>query len=211
MDYFFQEQRWTDTFLSLHEKKFKRIILFLLIAFSAAGAKAADVPTSWKDVTFNENIRYSQWVINSRISDFYANQTQRGFYTYDKNGKETGKSKGDLAFDYVPGLVAKAVLEAYANYSTFDWSKPWFYSVMNYAKEKTYTLVAKSEDVTNFSGITLDNMNACKMYFPLMETGALSTDAKSTGETAIANVLTDMKKYNDLYVIGNGSESGVKE
>ena len=209
MDYFFQEQRWTDTFLSLHVKKFKRIILFLLIAFSAAGAKAADVPTSWKDVTFNENIRYSQWVINSRISDFYANQTQRGFYTYDKNGTETGKSKGDLAFDYVPGLVAKAVLEAYANYSTFDWSKPWFYSVMNYAKEKTYTLVATSK-ATDFSKITLDNMNACKMYFPLMETGALSDGAKSTGETAIANVLTDMKKYNELYVIGNGSESGVK-
>ena len=81
---------------------------------------------------------------------------------------------------------------------------------MNYAKVKTYTLVAKS-GVTNFSGITLDNMNACKMYFPLMKADALSTDAKSTGETAIANVLTDMKKYNDLYVIGNGSESGVKE
>lgn len=43
MDYFFQEQRWTDTFLSLHVKKFKRIILFLLIAFSAVGAKADNV------------------------------------------------------------------------------------------------------------------------------------------------------------------------
>ena len=52
-------------------------------------------------------------------------------------------------------------------------------------------------------------MNACKMYFPLMK-DALSTGAKSTGETAIANVLTDMRKYNELYVIGNGSESGVK-
>lgn len=209
MDYFFQEQRWTDTFLSLHVKKFKRIILFLLIAFSAAGAKAAGVPTSWKDVTFNENIRYSQWVINSRISDFYGNTTQRGFNTYDKDGKQTGSSKGNQAFDYVPGLVAKAILEAYANYSTFDWSKPWFYSVMNYAKEKTYKLVTTPE-ATDFSGITLDNMNACKMYFPLMKTGALSDGAKSTGETAITNVLTDMKKYNELYVIGNGSESGIK-
>lgn len=209
MDYFFQEQRWTDTFLSLHEKKFKRILLFLLIAFSAAGAKAAEVPTSWKDVAFNENIRYSQWVINSRIRDFYANKDQRGFNTYYENGTKRADSEGTQKFDYVPGLVAKAILEAYANYSTFDWSKPWFYSVMNYAKEKTYTLVAKA-GVTNFSAITLDNMNACKMYFPLMKTGALSTDAKSTGETAIANVLTDMKKYNDLYVIGNGSASGVK-
>ena len=209
MDYFFQEQRWTDTFLSLHVKKFKRIILFLLIAFSAAGAKAAGVPTSWKAVAFNENIRYSQWVINSRISDFYGNTTQRGFNTYDKDGKQTGSSKGNQAFDYVPGLVAKAILEAYANYSTFDWSKPWFYSVMNYAKEKTYKLVTTPE-ATDFSGITLDNMNACKMYFPLMKTGALSDGAKSTGETAITNVLTDMKKYNELYVIGNGSASGVK-
>jgi rhamnogalacturonyl hydrolase YesR len=209
MDYFFQEQRWTDTFLSLHVKKFKRIILFLLIAFSAVGTKAAGVPTSWKDVAFNENIRYSQWVINSRIRDFYGNTTQRGFNTYDENGNKLLDSKGTQAFDYVPGLVAKAILEAYANYSTFDWSKPWFYSVMNYAKEKTYKLVTTSE-ATVFSGITLDNMNACKMYFPLMKDDALSTNAKSTGETAIANVLTDMKKYNELYVIGNGSESGVK-
>ncbi|MDY5084365.1 MAG: glycoside hydrolase family 88 protein, partial [Prevotella sp.] len=171
-------------------------------------AKAADVPTSWKDVAFNGDIRYSQWVINSRISDFYANTTQRGFNTYDKNGTQTGSSKGSQKFDYVPGLVAKAVLEAYANYSTFDWSKPWFYSVMNYAKDNKYTLVAKS-GVTDFSKITLDNMNACKMYFPLMESDALSTGAKSTGETAIANVLTDMKKYNEVYVIGNGSKSGV--
>ena len=209
MDYFFQEQRWTDTFLSLHVKKFKRIILFLLIAFSAAGAKAAEVPTSWKDVTFNENIRYSQWVINSRIRDFYGNTKQRGFNTYDENGNKLLDSKGSQEFDYVPGLVAKAVLEAYANYSTFNWSKPWFYSVMNYAKEKTYKLVTTPE-ATDFSGITLDNMNACKMYFPLMKTGALSDGAKSTGETAITNVLTDMKKYNELYVIGNGSASGVK-
>ena len=149
-------------------------------------------------------------MINSRIRDFYANKDQRGFNTYYENGTKRADSEGTQKFDYVPGLVAKAVLEAYANYKAFDWSKPWFYSVMNYAKEKTYTLVAKSEDVTNFSGITLDNMNACKMYFPLMKADALSTGAKSTGETAIANVLTDMKKYNELYVIGNGSESGVK-
>ena len=120
MDYFFQEQRWTDTFLSLHVKKFKRIILFLLIAFSAAGAKAADVPTSWKDVTFNENIRYSQWVIHSRIRDFYGNTTKRGFNTYDENGNKLLDSEGTQAFDYVPGLVAKAILEAYANYKAFD-------------------------------------------------------------------------------------------
>ena len=180
---------------TLHRLHPRRIIPLLLLALCVTEAKAADVPTSWKAVTFNENIRYSQWVINSRIRDFYGNTTQRGFNTYDKNGNKILDSKGTQKFDYVPGLVAKAVLEAYANYKAFDWSKPWFYSVMNYAKDNKYTLVAKS-GVTDFSKITLDNMNACKMYFPLMETGALSDGAKSTGETAIANVLTDMKKYN---------------
>lgn len=193
---------------TLHRLHLRRIIPLLLLAQCVTGAKAADVPSTWKPVTFNEDIRYSQWVINSRISDFYAKDTKRGFNTYDKDGKWISNSKGDQAFDYVPGLVAKAVLEAYANYKDFDWSKPWFYSVMHYAKDNTYTLVATSE-ATNFSGITLDDMNACKMYFPLMETGALSTDAKSKGETAITNVLKDMKKYNELYVIG-GSASGVK-
>ncbi|MGM9713970.1 MAG: glycoside hydrolase family 88 protein [Prevotella sp.] len=183
------------------------IFTLLLLCLSGSKAKAADVPSTWKSVNFNDGIRYSQWVINSRISDFYGNQTQRGFNTYDASGNKISSSKGTQKFDYVPGLVAKAILEAYANYSTFDWSKPWFYSVMNYAKDNTYTLIAK-EGATSFSGITLDNMNACKMYFPLMAADALSTDAKSKGETAIANVLTDMNKYNSMYVIG-GSESGV--
>ena len=209
MDYFFQEQRWTDTFLSLHVKKFKRIFLLLLIAFSAAGAKADDVPASWQNVTFNENIRYSQWVINSRISDFYGNKDQRGFNIYNETGTKISDSKGTQVFDYVPGLVAKAILEAYANYSTFDWSKPWFYSVMNYAKDKTYKLIDQGTS-PDYTKITLDNMNACKMYFPLMAKGALSDGAKTTGETAIDNVLKDMQKYNSMYVIG-GSESGVKE
>lgn len=183
------------------------IFTFLLLFIPGSKAKADDVPSTWKSVSFNDGIRYSQWVINSRISDFYGNDTKRGFNTYDANGNKIGGSLGTQKFDYVPGLVAKAILEAYANYSTFDWSKPWFYSVMNYAKDNTYTLIAK-EGATDFSKITLDNMNACKIYFPLMAADALSTDAKSKGETAIANVLTDMKKYNSMYVIG-GSKSGV--
>ena len=79
MDYFFQEQRWTDTFLSLHVKKFKRIILFLLIAFSAAGTKAQS------DVKFDGDIRYSQWVIDSRLGDFYGNTNNFGFTTYNRD------------------------------------------------------------------------------------------------------------------------------
>lgn len=178
------------------------IFTLLLLFILGSKAKAADVPSTWKSVSFNDGIRYSQWVINSRISDFYGNKTQRGFNTYDASGNKIGNSKGTQDFDYVPGLVAKAILEAYANYSTFDWSKPWFYSVMNYAKDNSYT------KKTSEKGITLDNMNACKMYFPLMESGVLDNSAASTGANTITAVIDNLKTYNTQYVIG-GSESGV--
>ena len=198
----FLHYRWSVP-STLHRLHPRRIIPLLLLALCVTGAKAADVPSTWKPVTFNENIRYSQWVINSRISDFRGNTTPRGFNTYDASGKKISKAAGEQDFDYVPGLVAKAVLEAYANYSTFNWSKPWFYSVMNYAKDNSY--ITKTEA----KGITLDNMNACKMYFPLMAKGVLDNSAASNGTSTIAAVIENMKTYNTNYVIGNATNSGV--
>ena len=157
MDYFFQEQRWTDTFLSLHVKKFKRIILFLLIAFSAAGAKAQS------DVKFNDYVRYSQWVIDSRLGDFYGNTNDFGFTTYNrdltvkKNVTKWKNGSTNPYIDYVPGLVAKATIEAAEYYKNCDWSKPWFKSVEWYGNKCS---VPTSPD-------NLDAINASKMYFDI--------------------------------------------
>ena len=169
MDYFFQEQRWTDTFLSLHVKKFKRIILFLLIAFSAAGAKAQS------DVKFNDYVRYSQWVIDSRLGDFYGNTNDFGFTTYNRDlsvKKEVTKwksGKENPYIDYVAGLVAKATIEAAEYYKNFDWSKPWFKSVEWYGNKCT---VPTSPD-------NLDAINASKMYFGIyaLANGSFSSNA----------------------------------
>ena len=201
MDYFFQEQRWTDTFLSLHVKKFKRIILFLLIAFSAAGAKAQS------DVEFNDYVRYSQWVIDSRLSDFYGNRKKFGFNTYDSNlnskntvstwYKEDGTNYS-IQVDYVAGLVAKATIEAAEYYKNFDWSKPWFKSVEWYGNKCT---VPTSPD-------NLDAINASKMYFGIYNlanstNGAFKENAeegtvkKATDQ--LGNALTALKYYNNKY------------
>lgn len=201
MDYFFQEQRWTDTFLSLHVKKFKRIILFLLIAFSAAGAKAQS------DVTFNNYVRYSQWVIDSRLSDFYGNRKKFGFNTYDSNlnskntvstwYKEDGTNYS-IQVDYVAGLVAKATIEAAEYYKNCDWSKPWFKSVEWYGNQCT---VPTSPD-------NLDAINASKMYFGIYNlanstNGAFKDKAEDgTASDAMAklgNALTALKYYNNNY------------
>lgn len=199
MDYFFQEQRWTDTFLSLHVKKFKRIILFLLIAFSAAGAKAQS------DVKFNDGVRYSQWVIDSRMNDFYANTEKCGFAVYDQNDTKTvDRVDGKTKLDYVVGLVAKSIIEASQYYSQYDWAKsfakPWFLSIQNYG-DYFYNQFRST------SG-SLDDLNAVKLFLPLRElTAPNATYANSTTyantASALNTALSGLRTHNTQYSIGS--------
>lgn len=175
----------------------------MLLCFCAIGVKAADINGS---VKFNSGVRYSQWTINSRLHDFYGNQKKFGFDYYDNNGTNTktvtwykldGKTEVGRSFDYVAGLVGKASLEAADFYQDFDWSKPWFYAAQGYATDKSY----------DNSSMTLDNMNAAKMYFPILA-GKLKSDAATkVANTAIAAVIKDMSTYNSTYVIGSGKSA----
>lgn len=175
----------------------------MLLCFNAIGVKAADTD---KSVKFNSGVRYSQWAINSRLHDFYGNQKKFGFDYYDNKGNKTttvtwyklgGTTKVDRTFDYVAGLVGKASLEAADFYEDFDWSKPWFYAAQGYA---TGTPYANTD-------MTLDNMNAAKMYFPILAGKLKSEAATKAANTAIAAVIKDMSTYNSTYVIGSGKSA----
>lgn len=170
----------------------------ILLCFSAIGVKAADTNGS---VKFNPDVRYSQWAINSRLHDFYGNQKKFGFDYYDNNGtltKEVTWLKDDgKTFDYVAGLVGKASLEAADFYENFDWSKPWFYAAQGYATGTPYAN----------TNMTLDNMNAAKMYFPILAGKLMSSDAKTVATKAISDVIGHMKTYNSTYVIGSGKSA----
>lgn len=157
-------------------------------------------------VKFNSGVRYSQWAINSRLHDFYGNQKKFGFDYYDNNGtptkkviwlKDDGKPKADKTFDYVAGLVGKASLEAADFYENFDWSKPWFYAAQGYATGTPYAN----------KNMTLDNMNAAKMYFPILAGKLKSQKATTVANTAINAVIEHMKTYNSTYVIGSGENA----
>ena len=174
----------------------------MLLCFCAIGAKAADTNGS---VKFNSGVRYSQWAINSRLHDFYGNQKKFGFDYYDNNGtltkevtwlKDDGKTY-QKTFDYVAGLVGKASLEAADFYENFDWSKPWFYAAQGYATGTPYAN----------SSMTLDNMNAAKMYFPILAGKLKSQEATTVANTAINAVIEHMKTYNSTYVIGSGKNA----
>lgn len=193
----------TSRFLDMSRNGFARLFLLLLLpCLSVIGVKA----DSNGGVKFNSGVRYSQWAINSRLHDFYGNQKKFGFDYYDNNGNPTkgvtwykldGKTEVTRTFDYVAGLVGKASLEAADFYENFDWSKPWFYAAQGYATGTPYTN----------TDMTLDNMNAAKMYFPILA-GKLKSDAATkAANTAIAAVIQDMKTYNSTYVIGSGKSA----
>jgi len=176
----------------------------LLSASFASKAMAEDttvVPSDWKAVKYNDGVRYSQWVIDSRISDFRANAKPRGFCAFDVNGKQIKNSLGASAFDYVPGLVAKAIIEAAAYYDNQSWARPWFYSVESYANS--------CYDAAPFVGKSQDDMNAAKMYFPLraLAEGAYGKYANSqtisNAEWAISNIGRAFKDLNKTYVISD--------
>ena len=168
------------------------LLTFLLTTF---GVKASN------GVKFNSAVRYSQWAINSRLHDFYGNQKKFGFDYYDNNGTKTttviwykldGTTEVKRTFDYVAGLVGKASLEAADFYQDFDWSKPWFYAAQGYATGTPYANTS----------MTLDNMNAAKMYFSILAGNLRSQEATNVANTAIAAVIEDMKNYNTKYIIG---------
>lgn len=180
----------------------RRLLLLLcLIVIGVTGTKAQS------DVTFNDGVRYSQWVIDSRMNEFYANTTKCGFAVYDQNGKQTaGRVDGKTSLDYVVGLVAKSIIEASQYYSQFTWAqsfaKPWFLSIQNYG-DKFYSGVATS-------GGSLDDLNAVKLYLPLREltkpggTFADNTTYSNTA-TALNKAITGLKAHNSSYSIKSGT------
>lgn len=189
----------TFRFLDMSRGGVVRLFLLLLLpCLSVIGVKAADNDGG---VKFNPAVRYSQWAINSRANDFYANTTSFGLATYNADGtpnKQRKDTKNKL--DYVPGLVAKSMIEAADYYQSFDWSKPWFLSVKEYGD-------AYSNSVPTGGG-SLDDLNAVKLYIGLYNNAnAIETD-KSNYKNAIGRAQTGLETHNTKYAIKSGTLAG---
>lgn len=143
----------------------QKTTFLLLIAFFAASAPV-------RAVTFDPSVRYSRLVIDASLYHFHANTSKvAGFARYDADGNLLAASESNRGFDYVPGLVAKAVLEAVDLYQDSTFAAPWFYSIRAYGDK--YAGDSRS-------GGSLDNLNACKLYFGLADltaAGAKFADA----------------------------------
>ena len=163
-------------------------------------------PAAGSAITFDATKRYSEWVINSRLSDFYGNEKVMNFAKYTDDGTKTVAGKTST-LDYVPGLVAKAVLETidYYKNNTDVNVKPWFYAVQDYANN---TITSNG-----VQGKSFDDLNAGKLYFKLQEvakSGAIPdaadtniSNAKSitNAETRLGEALAGIKIANSKYAI----------
>lgn len=186
----------TFRFLDMSRGGFARLFLLLLLpCLSVIGVKAAD---SDGGVKFNSSVRYSQWAINSRANDFYANTSHFGLATYKADGtidKPRNDTKKKL--DYVPGLVAKSMIEAADYYQGFDWSKPWFLSVKEYG-DAYDTLIPKD-------GKSFDDLNGTKIYIGINSNHYASADDKKMVTNALASVKQGFRNANNNYVIPQGT------
>ena len=190
----------TFRFLDMSRGGFARLFLLLLLpCLSVIGVKAADNDGG---VKFNSAVRYSQWAINSRLYDFKANTKAFGFAKFDsKGGKSSDRNNKEIdKLDYVPGLVAKATIEAADYYQGFDWSKPWFLSVKEYG-DTYYQKVPTG-------GGSLDDLNAVKLYIGLYNNTNATDADKSNYKKAIGLAQKGLKAHNNSYSIQSGTLAG---
>lgn len=176
-----------------------RIVPLFAMLFATVVAKAAG---DGDGVKFNPGVRYSQWAINSRAHDFYANTTKFGLAKFDADGTSVEIKRNDTKkkLDYVPGLVAKSMIEAADYYQNFDWSKPWFASVKEYGDDYY-------NSVPNGGG-SLDDLNAVKLYIGVYNNKNASETDKKNAKTAIGRATEGLIAHNNSYSIQSGTLAG---
>ena len=139
--------------------------------------------------TFQPNVRYSKLLIDKLAYDFRESTTDKnvGLMMYS-DGNYTTHSDNRTKLHYVPGFVAKAVIEAVDYYRTSDLFdvKPWYMSVKKYGIDHEIQDKAKN-------GGNLDDLNAVKIYSLLRQFNKENTfnDNDASLKTAVDNRFAD--------------------
>lgn len=117
-----------------------KTLIVLLLALLTLPASAA---------VFRPDSLYSKWVIDSRMGDF-RNKTNTNRFL-------TATTDRNIVWDYVPGLVAKAIIMAWEQYQHEPWSAGYFAGIQDYADNVEMHLGPSN----------IDDLNAAKIYFEL--------------------------------------------
>ena len=167
----------------------KNLFFATLILFVACAPQQA------KAVTFDPSVRYSQEVINARMTSWKNKDNRVGFP--NANSTNGSKSPGTPAtWDYVPGVVAKGILDCWEFYQDSAWADAWYQGLSSWALDQT---------ATNKGG-SLDNLNCTKVFFGVYD-GATKSGGKFENSTNATHCMTQMGRGADGLEAHNASYS----
>ncbi len=154
----------------------------------------ACVPSEAEAVTFDPTVRYSQEVINARMTSWKNKDNRVGFPNANSTNGSTTPSTA-ASWDYVPGVVAKGILDVWEYYQDEEWADAWYEGLSTWALSKT----AKN------TGGSLDDLNCTKVYFGIYD--GCKAGGKFENSTNATYCMTQMGRGADGLEAHNASYS----
>lgn len=160
------------------------------------------IPSEAEAVTFDPTVLYSREVINARMTSWKNKDNRVGFPNDNStNGSTTPKTAA--SWDYVPGVVAKGILDCWEYYQDSTWAEAWYEGLATWA-------AGKSAPTT---GGDLDKLNCTKIFFGLYDGakpgGKFENSTKATAyKTQMENGALGLKDHKDKYSIASGGAAG---
>jgi len=142
-------------------RRVKSKILIVGIAtavLTGCGGKTGKAPDSDVRNANEMRLRYSQEMINARMTAWYNKDNQVGF----PNANSTNgivQPEAEASWDYVPGVVAKGILDVWEYYQDSAWADAWYEGLC------AWGLKQKATD----KGGILDDLNCTKVFLGLYE------------------------------------------
>ena len=190
--------------------------LFLVALWLLAVCTPQEAKGAQNHIEFDPTVYYSQLIINSNLYHFHCNTGKvGGLGRYDastgtvSDGEYKNSSNG-RKFDYVNGLVFKATLEAIQQHYNTEGIREDAYSWYKSIEEFGNRYYNDSRN-----GESLDDLNACKLYFGLYDitkAGGLGTvDGRNytnsttadNCQTAKGKALAGLSAHNTYWVISS--------
>ena len=151
-------------------------------------------PQTAKAVTFDPTVRYSREVINARMSCWKNKGSDAGFPNANSTNGSTSACTS-ASWDYVPGVVAKGILDCWAYYQDSTWAAAWYEGLSTWALSKT----AKN------TGGSLDDLNCTKVFFGIYD--GCKSGGKYENSTNATYCMTQLGRGADGLEAHNSSYS----
>lgn len=134
------------------------LILGIAALLSSCGAKTGHVPDGDVRNANDMRTRYSAKMINARMTAWHNKDAEVGFPNANSTNGIT-VPVADASWDYVPGVVAKGILDVWEYYQDSAWADAWYEGLCAWGLTKT---------ATDKGGI-LDDLNCTKVFLGLYD------------------------------------------